>query len=129
MRLIPPYVPEDCVHSYWCYACKLDEAMVGVDWRGFRRTYIEKGGDGLYGLWTPVHLEPVFQELSFYGRPERAPNFDPRYKGSVKAYREGDCPNAETYRKHLCLFKTGMQTLDKVNREIDALQATIRHYG
>ncbi len=127
--LIPPYAPEDCVHSYWCYACKLDEERVGVDWRTFRKTYIEKGGDGLYGLWTPVHLEPVFRSLSFYGAPERAPNFDPRYKGSVKAYREGDCPNVEDYRKRLCLFKTGMQTLDKVHRELDALRATIRHYA
>jgi perosamine synthetase len=127
--LIPPYAPEDCVHAYWCYACKLDEEKVGVDWRAFRNTYIEKGGDGLYGLWTPVHLEPVFQRLSFYGTPERAPNFDPRYKGSVKGYREGDCPNVEDYRKRLCLFKTGMQTLDKVDREFDALQATIRHYA
>jgi len=100
-----------------------------VDWRAFRKTYIEKGGDGLYGLWTPVHLEPVFRDLSFYGAPERAPNFDPRYKGRVKAYREGDCPNVEAYRKHLCLFKTGMQTLDKVNRELDALRAAIRHYA
>ena len=127
--LIPPHVPADCVHAYWCYACKLDEQKLGVDWRAFRKTYIEKGGDGLYGLWTPVHLEPVFRDLSFYGAPERAPNFDPRYKGRVKAYREGDCPNVEAYRKHLCLFKTGMQTLDKVNRELDALRAAIRHYA
>ena len=47
----------------------------------------------------------------------------------MKAYREGDCPNVEAYRKHLCLFKTGMQTLDKVNRELDALRAAIRHYA
>ncbi|MBN2311588.1 MAG: DegT/DnrJ/EryC1/StrS family aminotransferase [Candidatus Hydrogenedentes bacterium] len=127
--LTPPYVPEGCTHSYWCYTCKLDEAMLGVDWRGFREAFIEHGGDGLYGLWTPVHLETIFQTMAFYGSKDRAPNFDPRYKGNVKRYNEGDCPNVEAYRKHLCLFKTGMQTLDKVNAQVDALRKTIRHYG
>lgn len=126
--LIPPFVPDGCEHSYWCYTCKLDENKLGTDWRTFRKKFIEFGGDGLYGLWTPVHLEPVFQTLNFYGSPERSPNFDPRYKGKVKSYQEDDCPNVESYRKHLCLFKTSMTTLDKVEKQVDALRTTIRHY-
>jgi hypothetical protein len=66
--------------------------------------------------------------MAFYGPPERAPHFDPRYKGSVKSYREGDCPNVESFRKRLFLFKTGMQTFEKVENEINALRATIRYY-
>ncbi len=127
--LTPPYVPEGRTHSYWCYPCKLDEEKLGADWREFRRTFIEHGGDGLYGSWSPVHLEPIFQTMAFYGAPERGPNFDPRYKGNVKSYNEGDCPNVEEFRKYLCLFKTGMQTLEKVNAQVDALRATIQHYG
>ena len=127
--LIPPYVPDGCTHSYWAYACKLDESLLGVDWREFRRTFIEHGGDGLYGMWAPVHLEPIFQTMAFYGARERAPNFDPRYRGRVKSYNAADCPNVETFRKQLCLFKTGMQTLDKVNSQVDALRTTIRYYA
>jgi perosamine synthetase len=127
--LIPPYVPDGCTHAYWAYACKLDESLLGVDWREFRRTFIEHGGDGLYGMWVPVHLEPIFQTMAFYGTRERAPNFDPRYRGRVKSYNAGDCPNVESFRKQLCLFKTGMQTLDKVSRQVDALRATIRYYA
>ena len=127
--LIRPHVPEDRTHTYWCYPCKLDEQKLGVDWRQFRKTFISKGGDGLYGLWCPVHLEPIFQTMAFYGSPDRATNFDPRYKGTVKAYPEGLCPNVEAFRKHLCLFKTGMQSLDKICSQVDALRATIRHYG
>jgi len=127
--LVPPAVPEGSTHSYWCYSCKLDEKLLGVEWREFRKTFIEHGGDGLYGLWVPVHLEPVFRNLSFYGSPDRAPHFDPRYKGAVKAYREGDCPNAEQVRRNLCLFKTGSQTLDKVDGQLEALRKTIRHYA
>ena len=127
--LLPPKVPIGSTHSYWCYPCKLDEKLLGVDWRGFRETFIDHGGDGLYGLWTPVHLEPVFRDLSFYGSPERAPNFDPRYKGKVREYRIGDCPNAEDFRRYLCLFKTGSQTTERVDSQLDALLNTIRHYA
>jgi perosamine synthetase len=127
--LIPPYVPPGCSHSYWAYACKLDEQALGVDWRAFRQTFIQHGGDGLYGMWAPVHLEPIFQSMAFYGSRDRAPNFDPRYRGRVQRYNAGDCPNAEAFRRQLCLFKTGMQSLDKVNAQVDALRATIRYYS
>ena len=126
--LVPPHVPAGCEHTYWAYTCRLEEKKLGADWREFRKTFIEKGGDGLYGLWTPVHLEPIFQSLVFYGARERAPNFDPRYRGAVKAYRAGDHPVAENIRRSLCLFKTGMQTLEKVRSQVDALRAAIRHY-
>ena len=127
--LIPPYVPEGMTHSYYIYTCILDEETLGVDWRTFRKTLMENGADGLYGLWSPVHLEPIFQTLAFYGDPERSPHFDPRYKGSVKGYRAGDCPNVESLRKRLCLFKTSMQTLERVDREMEALRRTICYYS
>jgi len=127
--LTPPPVPEGCTHSYWCYPCKLREGLLGVDWRQFRKTFIQHGGDGLYGLWVPVHLEPIFQSMAFYGSRDRAPNADPRYRGRVKRYSAGDCPNVESFRKTLCLFKAGMQTLDKVKAQVDALRATIRYYA
>jgi hypothetical protein len=122
-------VPEGYTHSYWCYTCRLDTDKLGLDWRAFRRQFVKLGGDGLYGVWCPVHLEPVFRALSFYGTRERAPHYDPRYRGKVKGYHEGDCPDVEAFRTQLCLFKTGMQNLDKVRAQVDALQAVIRHYG
>ncbi|MDO9464715.1 MAG: DegT/DnrJ/EryC1/StrS family aminotransferase [bacterium] len=127
--LIPPVVPEEYTHSYWCYPCKLDEKKLDVDWRRFRKVFIEHGGDGLYGLWMPVHLEPAFQNMAFFGSKDRSPNFDPRYKGKVKSYKEVDCPNVEKYRKYMCLFKTGMQTLSKVNAQVNALADTIRYFA
>jgi perosamine synthetase len=127
--LIPPVVPEGCIHSYWTYVCKLDEKQLGVSWREFRKTFIQHGGDGLYSAWIPLHREPIFRTMAFFGSRERSPNFDPRYRGSVKSYNEGDCPKIEQIQKYLCLFKTSMQSLDKVNGQVDALRATIRHYA
>ena len=124
-----PIVPPGMTHSYYIYACKLDEEAIGIDWRTWRRTFIEKGGDGLYGSCLPTHLEPIFQTMTWHGDVARSPHFDPRYKGDVKAYRKGDYPHVESFYKRLCCFKTGMQTLEKVNREVDALDAAIRHYA
>ena len=126
--LIPPYTPEGYEHTYWCYPVMLEEEKLGADWRTFRKKFIELSGDGLYGCYTPVHLEPVFRHLSFYGDKSRSPLYDPRYKGSIKSYQEGDCPQLETFRKGLCLLKTGMQTLEKVESQVEALQKVIRYY-
>jgi hypothetical protein len=35
----------------------------------------------------------------------------------------------ESFRKRICLFKTSMQTLEKVEAEMQALRATIRYYA
>ena len=89
--LIPPYVPEGSTHSYWCYTCTLDTERLGVDWRSFRKTFIEHGGDGLYGLWAPVHLEPVFRNLSFHGSPS-ALQQRPALSRCCQALRRGRLP-------------------------------------
>ena len=127
--LIPPSVPDECTHTYWTYTCKLDEEKLGVDWRQFREKFIECGGDGLYSAPLPLHMEPIFQSLAYYGSPERSPNFDPRYHGKVKAYHAGDCPVYEGMQRHLCQFKTGMQRLDIVNQQVEALAKVIQHFG
>ncbi|MDP6152825.1 MAG: DegT/DnrJ/EryC1/StrS family aminotransferase, partial [Phycisphaeraceae bacterium] len=126
--LIPPYVPEDMTHSYYIYTCILDEDKLGADWRTFRKAFIDHGGDGLYGSALPAHLEPVYRDMNLCVNRELAPHFDPRYKGSVKGYDPTGYPNIESIRKRLCQFKTSAQTLDKVDREVDALEATIRHF-
>ncbi len=127
--LIPPVVPEDMTHSYYIYACKLDEKMLGVDWRTWRKTFLSKGADGLYGSCLPTHLEPIFRTMTWHGSIERSPHFDPRYRGKVKGYQPGDYPNVESIYQSLCCFKTSMQTIERVDREMEALRATIRHYA
>jgi len=67
--------------------------------------------------------------MAFYGSRDRAPNFDSRYKGQIKSYNVGDCPNVEDFRDRLCLFKTGMQTLAKVEGQVEALRSTVRYYS
>ena len=112
--LSTPVVPPGMTHSCYIYASKLDEKILGVQWRDWRKTFIEQGGDGLYGSCLPTHLEPIFQTMTWHGGVERAPHFDPRYKGQVKGYAQGDYPNVESFWKRLSCFKTGMPSLDDV---------------
>jgi hypothetical protein len=66
--------------------------------------------------------------MTWHGEVERAPHFDPRYKGQVKGYAQGDYPNVESFWKRLSCFKTGMQSLSDVEQQVEALEAAIRAY-
>ena len=123
--LIRQEVPEGYEHSCWAYVCRIDEEMLGVSWREFRRRFVENGGDGLYSAWYPLHLEPTFRQMNFYGDAYRAPNFHPLYKGAVKSYGVGDCPVIERIQPTLAQFKTSFQTYEKALQQAEALHRTI----
>lgn len=126
--LIPQEVPEGYISSCWTYTCRIDEELLGADWRTFRKKFIELGGDGLYSAWCPLHLEPVFTEMNFFGDKKRAPHFHPLYKGKVKSYQKGDCPVIERIQPTLAQFKTSYQNYDKAKEQVIALEKTIKYF-
>jgi perosamine synthetase len=127
--LIPQLTPEGYIHSYFTYACRLDPGLIDIDFRIFRKKFIEMGGDGLYGAWYPVHLEPVFRNMCFYGNIERAPNFHPLYHGNVKSYQPGDCPVIEKIQPTILQFKTNFKFLEKAKEQADTLRKTIEYFN
>jgi len=127
--LIPQYVPDGYIHSYFTYVCRLDEEKVDFNWRDFRKKFIEFGGDGLYGAWYPVYLEPVFKNLSFYGDAIKSPHFHQLYKGKVRSYQKGDCPIIEKIQPTLMQLKTGYTKWDKVLEQAEILDKTISYFG
>lgn len=126
--LTPQRVDEGIVHSCWSYVLNIDESG-GVTWREFRRKFVELGGDGLYSSWYPMYLEPVFLNMNFYGDAYRAPNFHPLYKGDVKSYQRGDCPNAERVQRTLLQFKTSFQDYSIAQKQAECLHKTIEYFG
>ena len=48
----------------------------------------------------------------------------------IRSREDGTRPGPvdKDFRERACLFKTGMQTPAKVEREMDALRATIKQY-
>jgi len=126
--LIKPHVPEDYQHSYFAYTVRLDPEKTDIDFRTFRKKFIEMGGDGLYGSWSPVHLEPVFRKMNFFGDAYRAPHFHPLYHGAVKSYQEGDCPVLEKIQPTLLQFKTSATTYEVARGQAEALARTIEWF-
>ena len=80
--LVPQATPADCVHSYWTFACRLDDS-VPFSWHDFRKKYLELGGDGFYGAWALSYLEPALRGKRLV-------------EGQVQAFEQGLCPVAES---------------------------------
>jgi perosamine synthetase len=127
--LIRQHVPDGYGHTWWAYVCRVDEQLLGQDWRTFRKKFIEFGGDGLYSAWCPIHLEPTFAQMNFYGDAYRAPHFHHLYKGTVKNYSRGDCPVCERIQPTLAQFKTSFQDYDIALRQAEALKHTIDYFS
>jgi perosamine synthetase len=112
--LVPQYVPEGIVHSYWSYVLKLDTDE--VNWYDFRRKYIEFGGDGFYSAWQLTYLEPAFRHVRF--APEQSQEYAP-----------GLCPVAEGLQPRLMQFKTNYFDPDEMQVKAEVLYRTIRYFG
>lgn len=127
--LIPQFVPQDYVNSYFAYTCRINTDIVDCDFRIFRKKFIEFGGDGLYSAWYPVHLEPVFRKMNFYGDSYKAPHFHELYKGNVKSYNVGDCPVTEKIQPALIQLKTSYTSWEKALEQADVLKRTIEFFN
>ena len=126
--LIPQVVPEGYVNSYFTYTCRLDPGQIDIDFRTFRKQFIALGGDGLYGSWYPVHLEPVFQTMNFYGDVLKSPNYHQLYQGNVKSYQRGDCPVHEQIQPLLIQLKTSYTVYEKALEQAEVLMKTIEYF-
>jgi perosamine synthetase len=109
--LQPQYVGEDYEHSYWTYVVKLDTGHGGVTWEQFFDKFAQLGGDGFYGAWGLTYLEPLFQEGPL-GRK----------------YPPGLCPVAEAIQPRLVQLKTNYGDQQTIDRQAEALAATIRYF-
>jgi perosamine synthetase len=107
--LIPQAVPEGYTNTYWSYAVKYEGmAALRVHWQKFRATYVDMGGDGIYGAWSIPYEEPALKKLG---------------------YGNGLCPIAEDLQPKLMQFKTNYRDLDQARKKADVLRKVIRHYG
>lgn len=120
--LVPQYVPEDYVNSYYSLGVRyLGEEKLGVSWQDFRKQYVEMGGDGYYGAWSVPYLEPVIAERTF---AKRLPDVYENIK-----YEEGLCPVAEKVQKQIMQIKTNYRDLELAKQKADVLNKLIRKYN
>ena len=124
--LIPQYVPEGYINTYYTYAVKFEEKHIGVSWNNFRKRYMEFGGEGIYAAWSVVYLEDVFQKGNFYGKG--CPFNCLLYKGEIK-YEKCLCPASEEIQPKLIQFVNNYSSIEEAEPKVEALMKTIKFYG
>lgn len=119
--LIPQRNLTDTVNSYFAIGVKYEgEDKIGIPWTEFRKTYVEKGGDGFYGAWSVPYLEPVMAERTFANR------LPVLYENVF--YKKGICPNAEAVQPKIMQFKANYRNLELAKQKADVLHKVIMEY-
>jgi len=119
--LIPQYVPEGYTNTYYTLGVVYEGAeRIGVSWEDFRKTYINNGGDGIYGAWSVPYLEPMIAQRQFANRC-------PWVYENVK-YEKGICPVAESVQPKIMQFKTNYRDLKLAQVKADILLKTIKGF-
>ena len=116
--LQPQDTPHDRTHSYYTLGATYNgEEMLGVTWEEFRKSYIDHGGDGIYGSWSVPYLEPIIKDRGFRPRyPEVYEFID---------YELGNCPVAEAIQPKIMQFKTNYRDIELAKQKAFALSSTI----
>ena len=83
-------------------------------------SYIEQGGDGIYGAWSVSYLEPMMVDRNFVKRcPWVYENIE---------YKAGLCPNAEKIQPKIMQFKTNYRDVNVAEQKVEALLKTIQKF-
>lgn len=120
--LIPQKVPEGYTHSYYTLGVLYKgEEGIGVNWREFRRAYVEAGGDGIYSAWSVPYLEPMMTERKYV---KRCP-----WVYENVYYEPGLCPVAECIQKQLMQFKTNYRDIRLAEMKAAILRKVIKKFS
>jgi len=123
--IVPQKNPEGYVNAYWNYAARITRN--DIVWSDFLAAFIEFGGDGFYGSYQPVHLEPVFANLnkSVDENKDRYPQF----VGKLPRYERGNCPVWEKIQPWIIMLKTNYFDTVKVDRQAEIFAKTIKRFN
>ena len=107
--LIPQFVANNVLHSYWAFTIKLDTDNYNISWQTFRESFIKNGGKSFYGAWRLSYLEPSLLDMKF----------------SNMTYKEGLCPVAESIQPRLIQLKTNFESIKTAEEQALILSETI----
>jgi len=115
---IPQQIPTNRNHSFYTLGVRYLGDQKGVDWKDFRRTYVEEGGDGIYGAWSVPYLEPLMSNRRFV-------EHDPDIYSAVE-FPKGLCPIAEEIQPQIMQFKTNYRSLNLAKKKAIILSRIIK---
>lgn len=117
----PQETPAGYENTYYTLGARYEgEKILGISWDKFRKTYIEMGGDGIYGAWSVPYLEPMVAARQF---ARRCPWV---YEGVT--YKKGLCPVAEDIQPKIMQFKTNYRDLELAEKKAEILKKTIKKF-
>ena len=122
--LVSQKTPDEYVNAYWTYAARITRD--DLDWAAFLRKFKELGGDGFYGAYRPLHLEPVFANLN--REVKNNPARYPQWAGRLPEYAAGYCPAWEKIQPLIVQLKTNYFSSDEPCRQAEILAKTIKHF-
>jgi perosamine synthetase len=97
----PQKTPEGYENSYFAFTVALDKNV--IDFKTFRKIFIEEGGDPFYAAWKLTYDEPIMRE--------KLTNIS--------------CPIAENLQPKLAQLKTNFGDEEKIQIQKEALRKTI----
>ncbi len=116
----PQFVPNNRTHSYYTLGVQYTgKETLGIEWEDFRSSYMDHGGDGIYGSWSVPYLEPVIRDRKFVARNPQV------YKNIT--YKIGECPVAESVQPKIMQFKTNYRNVELAKQKANALRETIQY--
>lgn len=105
--LVPQKTPPEFTNVYWTYALVLDKR---VNWKEFRKMFLELGGDPFYAAWKINYMEPALIGKEINGI----------------TYKQGLCPVAESLQPRLIQLKTNYGTIEEGKKQAQILSETIK---
>lgn len=90
-------------HTYYTLGAVYNHPT--VEWKEFRRRYVEFGGKGIYGAWKQPYKEPVAKRI-----------------GTDRFV----CPIADAIQPKIMQFPTNMRNDEEIEKEYIALEKTLR---
>ncbi len=122
--IIAQQIPEGYKSSYWNYPIRI--IRDDIEWVQFLRKFKELGGDGFYGAYLPVHLEPVFANLN--RAVDENPNRYPQYANRLPRYEKGYCPVWESIQPQIAMLKTNYWDTSEIAKQADLLAQTFKYF-
>jgi perosamine synthetase len=119
---VPQKIPNNCKHSYWTWAVKLETNK--ISWEEFVNKFKYFGGDNVYAAWKLSYQEPSFKNLRFLGREKLIS------KKNLKNYSKKKlCPNAEYIQPRILQFKTNYWKIKDMYKQANVLEKTLKFFG
>jgi hypothetical protein len=112
-------IPLNSTHSYYTLGVRyVGEKLGFASWKIFRESYVQNGGDGIYGCWSVPYQEPLIASREFVKR-------DPDLYNEI-SYENGICPVAEKIQPEIMQFKTNYRSLKLAEKKARVLRETIK---